>query len=233
MSDQKTVMRDMLASAVHFGHRSSKWNPKMSSYIYTTKNGVHIFDLNKTYNGLMEATEFLRSAAMQGKIILFVSTKQQSTDLVKAEAEKCRMPYVTKKWIPGLLTNFKTIRSRVKFMQKLEEEKENGGFEKYTKKEALDFEKEIDKLENALGGVANLERMPDIVFVLDVCRDNIAVKEAQKMGIKIVALVDSNSDPDGIDYVIPGNDDAVKSIKYIVEKLSDSIQEGLKTRKPN
>ena len=231
MSDQKTVMREMLANAVHFGHRSSKWNPKVAPYIFTTKNGVHVFDLNKTYSGLMEACEFLTNAAAAGKTVLFVSTKQQSTELLKQEAEKCGMPYVTKKWIPGLLTNFKTIRSRVKYMQKLQEEKETGEFEKYTKKEATNFNKEIEKLETALGGVASLERMPDIVFVLDVCRDNIAIKEAQKTGVKVVAVVDSNADPDGIDYVIPGNDDAIKSINYLVKKLSDAIQEGRKTRK--
>lgn len=231
MSDQKTVMREMLANAVHFGHKNSKWNPKVAPYIFTTKNGVHIFDLNKTYNGLMDACEFLTNAAAAGKIVLFVSTKQQSTELLKQEAEKCGMPYVTKKWIPGLLTNFKTIRTRVKYLLKLQEEKETGEFEKYTKKEASNFNKEIEKLENALGGVVNLERMPDVVFVLDVCRDNIAIKEAQKMGVKVVAVVDSNANPDGIDYVIPGNDDAIKSINYLVSKLSEAIQSGRKTRK--
>jgi small subunit ribosomal protein S2 len=231
MSDQKTVMREMLANAVHFGHKNSKWNPKVAPYIFTTKNGVHIFDLNKTYNGLMDACEFLTNAAAAGKIVLFVSTKQQSTELLKQEAEKCGMPYVTKKWIPGLLTNFKTIRTRVKYLLKLQEEKETGEFEKYTKKEASNFNKEIEKLENALGGVVNLERMPDVVFVLDVCRDNIAIKEAQKMGVKVVAVVDSNANPDGIDYVIPGNDDAIKSINYLVTKLSEAIQSGRKTRK--
>lgn len=219
-------MRDMLANAVHFGHKSSKWDPKMAPYLFTKKNGVHIFDLNQTYKGLMEAMDFLRNACSQGKKVLFVSTKQQSTDLLQKEAEKCRMPYVTSKWIPGLLTNFKTIRTRVNYMKKLKEEEEAGEFEKYTKKEALNFRKEITKLEAALGGVADLEKPPAIVFVVDVVRDKIAVQEAKKIGATVVAIVDSNASPKGIDYVIPGNDDAIKSITYLVTQISSAVQEG-------
>lgn len=221
-------MRDMLANAVHFGHRSSKWNPKMAPYLFSKKNGVHIFDLNKTYQGLNDALEFLTAACAQGKTVLFVSTKQQATLIVKDYAEKCGMPYVTKKWIPGLLTNFKTVRARVRTMLKLKEEQENGEFEKYTKKEVLEFKKTIEKLEAALGGVANLEKTPDIVFVLDVCRDQIAVKEANKIGATVVAVVDSNSDPDGVDYVIPANDDALKSINYLMAAIGGAIQDGRK-----
>lgn len=231
MSDQKTTMREMLAHAVHFGHKSEKWHPKMAPYLFDKRNGVHIIDLNKSYEGLTQACEFLTEAVKMGRIVLFVSTKQQSNDLIQSEAEKCKMPYVKTRWIPGLLTNFKTVRSRVRYLLKLKEQLEGGEFEKYTKKEALNFKKEIEKLEDALGGVVSLEKTPDIVFVLDVNRDRIAVNEAKKIGAKVVAVVDSNSDPAGIDFPIPGNDDAIKSITYLIGKISEAIQSGQKARK--
>ncbi|MFA6024636.1 MAG: 30S ribosomal protein S2 [Candidatus Gracilibacteria bacterium] len=227
MSDQKTLMREMLANAVHFGHKTAKWNPKMAPYLFEKRNGVHIFDLNKTYQGLMSATEFLEAAASQGKTVLFVSTKPQSTVLIQQVAEKCGMPFVTSKWIPGLLTNFKTIRSRVKYLLTLKEQKETGEFEKYTKKEASQLNKEIEKLEKALGGVVSLEKLPDIVFVLDCVRDHIAVQEARKMKSTVVAVVDSNADPDGIAYVIPGNDDAIKSIRFLVDFVGNATFSGV------
>jgi small subunit ribosomal protein S2 len=226
MSDQKTIMREMLANAVHFGHRTSKWNPKMAPYLHGKRNGVHIIDLNKSYEGLQKATAYLTDAAGKGKTILLVSTKQQSIPILKEAADKCQMPYVTSKWIPGLLTNFKTIRARVKYMLKLKDELMSGGFDKYTKKEAGKLRKEIDKLEIALGGVANLERKPDVVFILDVSRDNIAIKEAKTIGATVVAVADSNVNPQGIDYLIPGNDDAIKSIKFLVGAISDAIELG-------
>jgi small subunit ribosomal protein S2 len=228
MSDQKTVMREMLANAVHFGHRSSKWDPKMAQYLHGKKNGVHIFDLNKTYRGLDAATEFLTAACAAGKKVLFVSTKQQATAIVREQAERCGMPFVTKKWIPGLLTNFKTIRTRVRYMQKLKEDQASGDFSKYTKKEAGNLGKTIIKLEEALGGVANLDKVPDIVFVLDVCRDEIAALEAKKLGITVVAVCDSNANPSGIDYVIPANDDALKSISYLMKAIGDAVEAGAK-----
>lgn len=231
MSDQKNVMKEMLANAVHFGHRTAKWNPKMAPYLFGKRNGVHVFDLNQTYQGLMEAKEFLTAVGQQGKTVLFVSTKPQATKLIQETAEKSGMPFVTSKWIPGLLTNFKTIRSRVKYMLDLKTERENGGFDKYTKKEVVGFNKQIEKLENALGGVANLERLPDVVFVLDCHRDVIAVQEARKMKITVVGVVDSNADPDGIKYVVPGNDDAIKSINYLVGELGGALHDGQKSRK--
>lgn len=231
MSDQKTAMRDMLAHAVHFGHKTTRWNPKMAPYLYDKRNGVHIFDLNQSYQALERAMEFLEAAATQGKTVLFVSTKPQATALIKAEADRCDMPYVISKWIPGLLTNFKTIHSRVKYFLGLKAQKESGEFEKYTKKEAADFNKQIEKLEKALGGVAKMDRLPDVVFVLDCVRDHIAVQEALKMHITVVAVVDSNADPDGIAYVIPGNDDAIKSIHYFVTHLSEAVQNGRKKAK--
>lgn len=231
MSDQKTLMREMLANAVHFGHKTARWNPKMAPYLFSKRNGVHIFDLNQTYQALTNATEFLKGVAAQGKTVLFVSTKPQATELVRKEAEKCGMPFVTSKWIPGLLTNFKTIRARVKYMLALKEERDNGGFEKFTKKEASEFNKQIEKLENALGGVAKLDKIPDVVLVLDCVRDHIAVLEAQKVKATVVAIVDSNADPDGILYAIPGNDDAIKSITFFVTAWSSAIQSGLQMKK--
>ncbi len=226
MSDQKTVMQEMLANAVHFGHRTTKWNPKMAPYLYGKKNEVHIFDLNKTYEGLNKATEFLEAVTAQGKTVLFVSTKPQATRFLKEEAEKCGMPYVISKWIPGLLTNFKTIRARVKYLLDLKGQKVTGEFEKYTKKEASGLNKQIEKLEKALGGVVSLERVPDVVLVLDCVRDKIAVQEAVKMKSTVVAVVDSNADPDGITYVIPANDDAIKSIQFLLSSLSMAVQNG-------
>ncbi len=200
----------------------------MAPYLYGKKNGVHIFDLNRTYQALLAAEEFLTAAASQGKTILFVSTKPQATALVQEVAEKSGMPFVTSKWIPGLLTNFKTIRGRVKHMLTLKEDRDNGGFDKYTKKEVVGFGKEITKLESALGGVSHMDRLPDVVFVLDCFRDRIAVTEAAKMKVTVVGLVDSNADPDGVTYVIPGNDDAVKAIEFFMTRLSTAIQEGLR-----
>lgn len=231
MSDQKTVMKEMLANAVHFGHKTAKWNPKMAPYLYGKRNEVHIFDLNKTYEGLNKATEFLEAVTAQGKTVLFVSTKPQATRLLKEEAEKSGMPYVISKWIPGLLTNFKTIRARVKYMLDLKNQKLTGEFEKYTKKEASELNKQIEKLEKALGGVANLEKVPDVVLVLDCVRDVIAVQEAQKMKCTVVAVVDSNANPDGIAYVIPANDDAIKSIQFLLTALSTAVQNGVQKAK--
>ncbi len=231
MSDQKTLMREMLANAVHFGHRTTKWNPKMAPYLYGKKNEVHIFDLNKTYQGLTSAMEFLEAATAQGKTVLFVSTKPQATRFLKEEAEKCGMPYVISKWIPGLLTNFKTIRARVKYLLDLKGQKVTGEFDKYTKKEASGLNKQIEKLEKALGGVVSLERVPDVVLVLDCVRDKIAVQESIKMKSTVVAVVDSNADPDGISYVIPANDDAIKSIQFLLSNLSMAIQNGVKKAK--
>lgn len=218
----------MLANAVHFGQKSSRWNPKMAPYLHGKRNGVHIFDLNKTYEGLQAATKYLEEVCAQGKTVLMVSTKQQSTTMIKEVAQKCGMPYVDAKWIPGLLTNFKTVRTRVNYLKKLKEEEANGDFSKYTKKEGLKLKKEIVKLEAALGGVADLEKKPDVVFILDIVRDYIAVKEAQKIGATVVAVADSNGNPDGIEYLIPGNDDAIKSIAYLLGHVSEAIQAGKK-----
>jgi len=216
-------IKQMLASAVHFGHKTQKWNPKMRKYIYGAKNGIHIFDLFKTKEALEKATEFLNQAVKSGKKVLIVCTKPQAAKLVEDLGESTGMPYVNNKWMGGLLTNFGTMKLRIKYYQKLRKEAQEGGFEKYTKKEASDLRKTIEKLESALGGVKDMENLPDVVLVLDAVRDRIAIKEANKLKITVVGITDSNADPDGVKYPIPGNDDAIKSLTYLVGKIKLSM----------
>jgi len=213
---------------VHFGHKTQKWNPKMRKFIYGSKNGIHIFDLQKTQDCLLKALDFLKITTGGGKNILMVSTKPQASQMVIGAANETKMPYVVHKWMGGLLTNWSTMRQRIRYYRSLKDQEKTGGFEKYTKKEASDLRKTIDKLETALGGVSTLERLPDVVFVADALRDRIAIKEANKMKIPVVAIVDSNADPDGVAYPIPGNDDAVKSLTYLISAVKDAILEGRK-----
>jgi len=217
------IVKEMLDNAVHFGHQTQKWNPKMRKFLYGSKNGIHIFDLEKTAQSLELALEYLKLAAAKGRTILFVSTKPQAANLIIKAAHTTKMPYVVNKWIPGLFTNFTTMKKRIKYFNDLLAQEESGELEKYTKKEQAKIKKEIVKLEAALGGVRSLDRLPDIVFVADVVRDKIVVKEANKMKIPVVAITDSNADPDGIYKVIPANDDAVKSLKFIIEKVEAAI----------
>jgi len=221
-------LNEMLEAAVHFGHKTQKWNPKMRRYLYGARNGIHVFDLQKTRDCLLKTVEFLKIAAASGKTILLVSTKPQASQLIVEMANATKMPYVVHKWMGGLLTNWSTMKLRIRYLKTLREQEKSGGFAKYTKKEAADLRKTIDKLESALGGVSSLERMPDIVFVADALRDRIAIKEANKMKVPVVAIVDSNADPDGIAYPIPGNDDAVKSLTYLINAVKDAILEGRK-----
>lgn len=217
------LLRDMLRSGVHFGHRPTKWNPKMAPYIYGRHSGVHVFDLNKTAVALQKAAEFLSQQRKEGKTILFVGTKQQAARAVDEAAQYCGMPHITHKWVPGLLTNFGTIKKRIKYLKDLKVQKEAGDFDKYTKKEALELERTIKKLQEALGGVQEMEKKPDALIVADIVRDPIAVKEAKKLGIPIIAIVDSNADPTGITHPIPGNDDAVQSIQFLIGVLRDAL----------
>lgn len=228
--DTSIDIKEMLEAAVHFGHKTQKWNPKMKKFIYTTKNGIHIFDLEKSKVCLEKALDFVKKSASSGKTILFVSTKPQSAHLVVEAAEACRMPYVIHKWMGGLLTNFSTIKQRIRYLKNLKDQEKAGDFEKYTKKEASELRKTIEKLESALGGVRDLDALPDAVFVVDTLRDRIAVNEAHKMKIPVIGIVDSNSDPDGVTYPIPGNDDAVKSLTYLIQKVKYGILEGKGTR---
>lgn len=221
----------MFDSAVHIGHRTHKWNPRMKKFIYGEKDGIHIIDLEQSMRALMNAVEFVSRSVAEGKVILFVSTKPQAVNLLQEAADSCHMPYVVGKWIPGLLTNFPTVKTRTKYLTDLKERKERGDFEKYTKKEASQLSKEIAKLQVSLGGVEEMGSKPDVVFVLDVVRDDIVVKEANKLGIPVVGIVDTNADPTTVDYPIPGNDDALKALQYYVGKILDAIKKNHKAKK--
>jgi small subunit ribosomal protein S2 len=219
-------LKEMLEAAVHFGHKTQKWNPKMRRYLYGEKNGIHIFDLKKTQECLLKAAEFLKHESANGKTILMISTKPQAAQLIIDTANATKMPYVVHKWMGGLLTNFSTVKQRIRYFRSLLDQEKSGEFSKYTKKEASDLKKTIEKLESALGGVRDLDRMPDAIFVADAVRDRIAVREANKMKVPVVAIVDSNADPDGVAYPIPGNDDAIKSLTYLITAVKNAILEG-------
>lgn len=216
-------LKEMAKNAVHFGHSTSKWNPKMKIYLYGKRHGIHIFDLKITANYLVKALDFLSNAARANKTILFVGTKQQSHPMLRDIQKEANMPIVTDKWIPGLLTNFKTIKQRIKYFKKLKEEDASGGFDKYTKKEAMKLRKKIQDLSASLSGVEDMDETPDVLFVVDTVRDNIAVKEARRLKIPVVAITDSNADPDLVDYPIPANDDAVKSLEYILGLVKEAV----------
>lgn len=216
-------LKEMVKSAVHFGHPTHKWNPKMKPYLYGKRHGIHIFDLKKTAEHLLKALDFLANAARARKIILFVGTKQQSHLILQDIQKATRMPIVTDKWIPGLLTNFNTIKKRIDFFKKLKDEDRSGGFDKYTKKEQIKLRKKIQNLSASLSGVEGMGDLPDILFVVDIVRDNIAVREARRLKIPVVAILDSNADPDLVDFPIPANDDAIKSLEYILALVKEAI----------
>jgi small subunit ribosomal protein S2 len=224
----KIEVKDLLASGAHFGHKSEKWNPKMSSFIFGKKAGIHIIDLEKTQKKLEEALDFIAKEAKEGKTVLFVGTKRQAQDIIREEAKRCNMPYVEKRWLGGTLTNFTTIIGQVKKMVSLREDKEKGALEKFSKKEQAVMKKELVRLEEAIGGLESLKELPDVLFIVDIIKEDIAVKEAKKAGLKIVAVTDTNTNPEDVDYPIPANDDAVKSIKFITSKVSDAILGGAK-----
>ena len=227
----KQECQTMFENAVHVGHRAQKWNPKMKKFIYGERNGIHIINLEKTAEYLDRALEFLSKLASEGRTLLFVSTKPQSVKLLEGLAKECRMPYVISKWIPGLLTNFGTLKNRIKYLADLKEQEKNGEFDKYTKKEASNLRKIMEKLELALGGVQTLMDKPDAVFVVDAVRDHIVVEEANRLRIPVVSIVDTNADPAVIDYPIPGNDDAVKSLIYFFNKIKGALTSSYKAKK--
>jgi len=227
----KNVLNELLENAVHFGHRTQKWDPRMKRYLYGEKNGIHVFNLEKTAEMLAKAMDFLGKLSSEGRTVLFVATKPQAINIVENAAKGCGMPYVIHRWIPGFLTNFSTIKSRIKTLRTLKEQRETGGFEKYTKKEISKFNKTIEKLESSLGGVQDVTKMPDAVFLVDVVRDKIVAKESKKLGIPVVAVADSNANPELVDYIIPGNDDAVKSITYLTNKIGEAISSGRRAHK--
>lgn len=227
---QELTHKDLLEAGVHFGHLKKKWNPKMLPYIFMEKKGIHIIDLYKTQEKLEEAANALRQIARSGKKILFVATKKQGKDIVKEQAERCNMPFVTERWLGGMLTNFATIRKSIKKMQSIEKML-NEGAENITKKERLVLSRERDKLDNVLGGIANLNRIPAAIFMVDISHEHIALSEATKLSVNTFAMVDTNSDPTKVDFAIPANDDASKSIALITEYLTEAIIEGLNDRK--
>lgn len=216
-------LKTMAEHAVHFGHPTHKWNPKMKPYLYGKRHGIHIFDLKQTAKSLVEALEFLANAKRANKTILFVGTKQQSHLLLQDLHQATKMPIVTDKWIPGLLTNFKTIKKRIDYFKDLKDQDRKGGFDKYTKKEQGKLRKKIQDLSASLSGVENMEELPDVLFVADMVRDNIAVREARRLNIPVVAIVDSNGDPDLVDYPIPANDDAIKSLEYVFSLIKEAL----------
>ncbi len=223
-------VKELIDAGVHFGHLTRKWNPNMSPFIYSEKNGIHIINLYKTAAKLNEAANALQKIASSGRKILFVATKKQAKDIVSESSTKMNMPYITERWPGGMLTNFVTIRKAVKKMSSIDRMKEDGTFNSLSKKEKLQIGRLREKLEKNLGSISKMTRLPGAIFIVDILREKIAVKEAQKLNIPIFAMVDTNSDPRGIDYVIPSNDDASKSISKIFEIISDAVKEGLKDR---
>ena len=219
-------MKQLLEAGVHFGHQTRRWNPKMATYIFTERNGIYIIDLQKTVKKLEEAYFFVRDMAAAGESILFVGTKKQAQDAIKEEAERCGQFYVNARWLGGMLTNFKTMRTRIARLNQLQKMQEDGTFDLLPKKEVIKLQLEIAKLEKYLGGVKEMKELPGALFVVDSRKEKNAIAEARKLGIPIVAIVDTNCDPDEIDYVIPGNDDAIRAVKLIASTMADAIIEG-------
>ena len=220
------TMKELLEAGVHFGHQTKRWNPKMKEYIFGERNGIYIIDLQKTLKMFKEASKFVTDQAAEGKLVLFVGTKRQAQDAIAEEANRCGMFYVNQRWLGGLLTNWVTVQKSVKRLKELDEMATDGRYELLPKKEVVKLERERKHLQANLAGIKNLNRLPDVVFVIDSNKEQIAVKEARKLGIPVVAVVDTNCDPSEVDYVIPGNDDALRAIRLFASKISDSVIEG-------
>ncbi|MBP5426467.1 MAG: 30S ribosomal protein S2 [Clostridiales bacterium] len=218
-------MKQLLEAGVHFGHQTRRWNPKMAEYIFTERNGIYIIDLQKTVKKVEDAYYFIREVVMNGEEILFVGTKKQAQDAIKEEAERCGQYYVNTRWLGGMLTNFNTIRQRVERLNKLNDMEENGIFEVLPKKEVIKLRAEKEKLEKYLGGIKNMKKQPGALFIVDPRKERNAILEARKLGIPVVAIVDTNCDPDEVDYPIPGNDDAIRAVKLISSKIADAVIE--------
>ena len=233
MEENKSLHQQLLEAGVHFGHQKKKWNPKMLPYIFTEKNGIHIIDLNKTIDGLQESAAALKSIAKSGKKIMFVATKKQAKEIVAEAAAKANMPYVTERWLGGMLTNFQTIRKSVKKMQSIEKMLNDGTLDSVTKKERLTLDRSKQKMEKVLGGIAQMGRTPAAIFMVDISHEHIALAEAKRLGITTFAMVDTNSDPTKVDFSIPSNDDATKSIAIITNYLIAAIIEGIEERASN
>ena len=219
-------MKQLLEAGVHFGHQTRRWNPKMAQYIFTERNGIYIIDLQKTVKKLEEAYKLVREMSADGKDILFVGTKKQAADSIREEAEFCSMPFVDARWLGGMMTNFRTIRRRIERLNQLRKMEEDGTFELLPKKEVIKLRGEIERLEKFMGGIQNMKKLPGALFVVDPRKEHIAVMEAKKLGIPIIAIVDTNCDPDEIDAVIPGNDDAIRAVKLIAGTIAQAVIEG-------
>ena len=224
-------MKALLESGVHFGHRTNKWDPRMKPYIFTERNGIHIIDLQQTVKLLNQAYNLVRDTIAAGGSVMFVGTKRQAQDTVKEEAERCGMPYVTERWLGGMLTNWSTMHARIQELERLEQLRDTGEINRLTKKEGLLIQREIDRLLIRLSGVRKMKHLPELIFVIDVGREDAAVHEANLLNIPVVALVDTNCNPEGVDYVIPSNDDAIRAIKLLVAKIADAVLEGKAMRK--
>jgi small subunit ribosomal protein S2 len=225
------TIKQLLEHGVHFGHRSRKWNPKMKEFIFTERSGVHIIDLQKTLANLQEIHDDVRDTVRHRGLVLFVGTKRQAQGTIQVEAERCGMPYINQRWLGGTLTNWKTIRQRIETLKRLESDRDNGAFDHLTKKERLLKQREIDRLLLRLGGIRNMDKLPSLLFVVDVTREYTAVKEANTLGIPIIGIVDTNGDPDSIDHIIPANDDAIRSIQLLTRAVADAVIEGKELRK--
>ncbi len=224
------TMRELLEAGVHFGHQTRRWNPKMAPYIFTKRNGIHIIDLSKTIPLFKIAWEFVRDEVAKGADVLFVGTKKQAQAIIEEQAQRCGAFYINERWLGGLLTNFQTVRKSIEKLKKLERMEAEGAFEILPKKEVVRLKKKKEKLEKYLKGIKDMEKIPDIIYVVDTVREELAVKEAKKLGIPVVAIADTNCDPDLIDYPIPGNDDAIKAINLITTKIADAVLEGKSMR---
>ena len=225
------TMKQLLETGVHFGHRTRRWNPKMKPYIFTERNGIHIIDLQQTVVALGKIYAFVRETVAEGGTILFVGTKRQAQETIEQQAQRCGMPYVNQRWLGGTLTNWRTIRSRIEYLDELEARRDRGEFDLLKKKEALGLTRQIEKLNHRLGGIRKMRDVPDLLYVVDVQREATAVHEAGILKVPIIALVDTNCDPDLIDYIIPSNDDAIRAIKLITTKIADAVLEGIAMRK--
>jgi len=223
-------MKALLETGVHFGHRVNRWNPRMKPYIFTERNGVHIIDLQQTIVAIDHAAALIRDIVARGGSVLFVGTKRQAQEVIASQAQRAGQPYITERFLGGTLTNWRTIRARLDRLAELEAMRDRGDLERFTKKEGLLIAREIERLNRRMGGIKNMRRLPEALFVVDVCREANAIKEANRLGIPVIAMVDTNCNPDGVDYVVPANDDAIRAIKLIVEAMANAAVEGLKLR---
>jgi small subunit ribosomal protein S2 len=220
------TVKQLLEAGAHFGHQTSRWNPRMKSYIFTKRNGIHIIDLEKTARMMTRACDFIRSTVAEGGTILFVGTKKQAQNTIEEETKRCGMYYVNQHWIGGMLTNFATIQARIDYLVRLEDQKSKGEFDRLPKKEAQKLEEEIERLNRTMGGFKEMTRVPSVLFIIDPTKEDMALAEAKRIGIPVVAVVDTNANPDVIDYPVPGNDDAIRAIKLVCGKIADAVIEG-------